>query len=71
MKTTEEVITEKVITEKTYNGVPMSQIKIDCDNFDITEFGEKWGWGGAGDIMEILKLNGCMARRENDEEVFG
>lgn len=55
---------KKVITEKTYNGIPISQIKIDCDKFDIVEFGKKWGWGGAGDIMEILKLNGCMPPKQ-------
>lgn len=54
--------TKKVIKEKTYNGVPMSQIKIDCEKFDITEFAEKYGWGSAGDIAEILEMNGCIKK---------
>jgi hypothetical protein len=53
---------QEVITEKTYNGIPISEIKIDCKEFDMMEFFDKYGWGDAAIVVEILELNGCLIK---------
>lgn len=50
------------VKEKTYNGIPLSEIKIDCEQFDMIDFADKYGWGDAAIIVEILELNGCLTK---------
>lgn len=63
--------TEEVITERTYNGIPISEIKINCETFDALEFFETYGSGDARIVVEILELNGCLIKTENNEKIFG
>ena len=50
------------VKEKTYNGIPLSKIKVDCKEFDMMEFADKYGWGDAALIVEILEMNGCVKK---------
>ena len=63
--------TEEVITERTYNGIPISEIKINRETFDAFEFFETYGWGDVGIVVEIFELNGCLNKPENNEKIFG
>jgi hypothetical protein len=54
--------TENVITEKTFNGIPISEIKIDCKEFNAWDFFEKYGWDDVSILVEILELNSCLKK---------
>jgi len=48
----------------------LSDIKVDCDNFSVSDFIEEYGVKDAGSIMKVLEFNGCVAGKSETSEEY-
>lgn len=48
----------------------LSDIKVDCDNFSVSDFIEEHGIKDAGSILKVLEFNGCVAGKSETSEEY-
>lgn len=48
----------------------LSDIKVDCDNFSVSDFIEEYGLKDAGSILKVLEFNGCVAGKSETSEEY-
>ena len=48
----------------------LSDIKVDCDNFSVSDFIEEYGVKDAGSILKVLEFNGCVAGKSETSEEY-